>query len=190
MNANLKFQASSSMLAAVIAAGLVVGAAEAAPVKMRTVMHYTMGAWIRPVAVVLRSADEWTRWNDQMVAAEHAVAAELLPAGVDFSREVLLVVAIGECPQLTTFELAEPERAGRTLYFTGRIERTWTQAFSSPCHVVAIDRRFADSIVLDPGIGTLESPFGAVAGRMTLAAAGASIENRTDSWGAVKHLYR
>jgi len=93
-------------------------------------------------------------------------------------------------------------RSGRSLYFTGRIEPSWTQSFSSPAHVVAVDRRFADSIELDPAIGVLEYPFGMPARRAAIGSGGGlALEARLESalpgsradrpsWGALKHHYR
>lgn len=172
-------------IAIALGAALATTDATATPVMMRTILRYSQGAWVCPVAVVVRDSCQWTRWNESMVAAGRAAGIEPVPCGVDWSREVLLVVAIGERNTLTTFELNPPRRSGHRLSFTGRIETSSMASFSSPCHVVAIDRRFADAIELDPAIGTLENPCAllrpAVLTGATIAA---------PSWGAMKHQYR
>jgi len=190
------------LLAGALGAAFAATEAPAAPATMRTVLRFSMSAWVSPAAVVLRSPDEWTRWNNQMAESERAVAPEPLPTGVDWNHEVLLVVALGEFTSFTTFELDPPVKSGHSLYFTGRIEPSWTQTFSSPAHVVAVDRRYADSIELDPAIGVLEDPFGlparrkaaepgeilAVTGRLELA--GPAVPATASSWGALKHRFR
>ena len=174
-----------AFIAVALGAALATTEAIATPVMMRTILRYSQGAWVCPVAVVVRDPLQWTRWNESMVAAGRAAGIEPVPCGIDWSREVLLVVAIGERSSLTTFELNPPQRSGHRLYFTGRIETSSMQTFSSPCHVVAIDRRFADAIELDPAIGTLEDPCGLLVRRTAIASA--SADHR--SWGALKHEY-
>lgn len=175
------------LLMTALGATLAVTEPAAAPVTTRMILHTSLGAWVSPVAVVLRSPEEWTLWNSSMVAAERAVAAEPVPPGIDWNREVVLVVAIGERSTFTTFELLPPRRSGHRLHFTGRIEASWTQSFSAPCHAVALDRRFADGIELDPGIGVLESAFPGV--HATSARRGA-IAAGDRSWGELKNAYR
>jgi hypothetical protein len=177
--------ARQAFLAAALVAAFAATDAGAAPVTMRTVLCYSLGAWVTPAAVVLRNPQEWTLWNESMVAAGRALAAEPVPQGVDWRREILLVVAIGERTTLTTFELEPPRRSGHHLYFTGRIETSCTQSFSSPSHVVALNRRFADSIELDPTIGTLENPCA-----LQRPAVPAGTMADSPSWGAMKHQYR
>lgn len=172
-------------LAVALGAALATTEAIASPVTMRTILRYSQGAWLSPVAVIVHDPWQWTRWNESMVGAERAAGIEPVPSAVDWSREVLLVVAIGERTTLTSFELNPPRRSGHRLYFTGRIETSSMQTFSSPCHVVAIDRRFADAIELDPAIGTLESPCAIL---RLAALAGATAAG--PSWGAMKHQYR
>lgn len=62
----------------------------------RTVENYTMSAWMAPVAMVLHSAAQWEKWNERMAEEGLAVAAEALPANVDWSKEAVLVLALGE----------------------------------------------------------------------------------------------
>jgi hypothetical protein len=178
------------LVAAALGAALAATEAAAAPETMRTILCYSLGAWTSPVAVILRCPQQWTLWNESMVATGRAAGAEPLPCGVDWSREVLLVVAIGECNTLTTFELNPPQRSGHRLYFTGRIEITPTPSFSSPCHVVAIDRRFADALELDPSIGVLEDPCGLLTRHTGIASANMITNAKHHSWGALKHEYR
>ena len=160
-------------------------------IPMRTVLRHVLGSWTSPAAVILGSEDEWKSWNNAMVAAKRAVAPEPLPSGVDWAHEVLLVVALGEQPTIVNFELEPPLRSGRKFSIGGRIEITPIQSYSSPCHVVALNRSHADAIVLDPRLGVLES----------LIESMPSPENRARisnapvlpispvSWGELKHCY-
>jgi len=62
----------------------------------RTVENYTMSAWIAPAVMVLQSKAAWNNWNEQMAAEGLAVAAEAAPANVDWAKESVIVVALGE----------------------------------------------------------------------------------------------
>ena len=170
-------------------------------VPMRKVFQSTDGAWTSPAAVILRSADEWIRWNDRMVADDRAYGAEPLPDGVDWDREIVLVVTLGLRPTITTLELDPPQRFGRGVRITGRIEDLYSSGNSTPCHVIALDRRYADDIELDPSLGTLEPALdpgdpppgghrrGAHAiGRIAPLSQPALPAPRT-TWGAIKHQF-
>lgn len=74
------------------------GAAERAKknASCRTVENYTMSAWIAPAVVVLNSRAAWKNWNEQMAAEGLALAAEAAPENVDWAKESVVVVALGE----------------------------------------------------------------------------------------------
>ena len=160
-------------------------------IPMRTVLRYVQGAWTSRVAVILGSEEEWIRWNHTMVASKRAVAPEPLPSGVDWAQEVLLVVSLGEQPTIVRLELEPPLRSGRKFSISGQVETTPIQAFSAPCHVVALNRSHAKDIVLDPRLGVLE-PY---AGSVPLPGNRARASNEPVqfispvSWGEVKHRY-
>lgn len=129
-------------------------------IPLRTLMDYVDGAWTGRASVVLRSPDEWIRWNKSMVDAGRAYGPEDLPEGVDWNHEAVLVVTLGEQPTVTAVEFDEPRRKGRKVRIHGRIKSTLVQAISTPCRVVAFNRRHADDLELDPVLGTLEDPPG------------------------------
>jgi len=89
------------------------GAAERAKssVPCRTVASYTMSAWMAPVAMVLHSAGAWTAWNEQMAAEGLALAPEALPQDVDWAKESVVVLALGELPDAYRMEVTGARRS-------------------------------------------------------------------------------
>ena len=129
----------------------------ATTIPLRTLMDYVDGAWTGQASIVLRSPDEWVRWNQAMVDAGLAYGAEELPAGVDWHHESVLVVTAGEQATVSVVEMDPPERKGRKVRIHGRIKATLAQGISTPARVVAFERRHADDLELDPTLGQLQN---------------------------------
>jgi len=160
-------------------------------VAMRTVMAYDDGAWTSPVAVVLKSPGDWKSWNHEMVERGMAVGEEPVPAGVDWSKEAVLVVAVGggNVPA-SRVRLQNAHRVG--LHTELEVAASGDGSGSYPCHVVAMDKHLLKYVRLTNGVqcglGEQVSVYEAGA---TLAAANASAPTAiAASWGEVKDAYR
>jgi hypothetical protein len=90
--------------------GGIEGRAKGRAVACRTVATYGMSAWVAPMAVVLTSPEAWSQWNREQVDAGRAVAEEALPMGVDWTKEVVLVLALGEVSEAHSVELTSARR--------------------------------------------------------------------------------
>jgi len=191
MNPMAVVAAAMAMMAVVatspVSAAPSMGAGQA--VATRTVMQYGQGAWTAPAAVVLKSEGAWNAWNAMMVRKGKAVGAEAVPAGVDWKEEVLLVVTLGEnLNQDWSVALAGATSNGLSTQVT--LQLTPGQGGSSPCVVVAMDRRAALSVSLSYAAEA------AAAAQMNMpsnaqtydAPAGAGVVATT--WGAMKDTYR
>src|SRR5258708_18317425 len=65
-------------------------------VGARVVAGYAMSAWAARAAVVLKSEADWNAWAQEQAASRMAIDVEPAPAGVDWKREAVLVVALGD----------------------------------------------------------------------------------------------
>ena len=158
--------------------------------EMRTLMHYTDGAWTAPAAVILKSAQDWNAWNEEMVAAGKAVGKEAMP-NVDWSREAVLVVALGESQNPISVELKNGRRVG--LRTEIELSMNWNEGGSSPCHVVAIDKRLAKNVrLVNAEAAGLSAQVPAYSSRMianqSMGDAPGVVADA--SWGQVKDAYR
>ena len=159
-------------------------------VAMRTVMAYDDGAWTAPVAVVLNSPSDWNAWNKDMVDLGMAVGEESLPTGVDWSREAVIVVALGE-GRGSRVRLAQATRMGlRTELAVAASQDGYG---SYPCHVVAIDRRLTKNLRLS-NAAECGLPSSVPTYRQGSPAAASSIAPAVSavaiSWGEMKDAYR
>ena len=158
-------------------------------VAMRTVLAYDDGAWTSPVAVVLRSAADWTAWNHEMVERGMAVGEEPLPAGIDWSREAVLVVALGG--EGSRVRLQNARRIGLRTELEAVLSHDGGGEY--PCHVVAMDKRLLKDVRLTNaaqcGLPAQVSVYAPAAALATAndAAAPAPV---AASWGEVKDAYR
>lgn len=187
---NPKAVVAAAMMMAVVAAGTASAAHLAGhPVQTRTLMNLYQGAWTSPVAVVLKSANDWTNWNRDMVNRGMAVAAEPDPANVDWSREAVLVVSLGLMPDARlSLDLASANRMGATT----QVELSLANAGgSSPALVLAMDRSLAGSVQLVNGaalgLPTTVPDYTSVA---PLATSGAGSGPVAVTWGELKGAYR
>ena len=156
---------------------------------MRTLMHYADGAWTAPAAVVLKSAQDWTAWNEEMVASGKAVGMEAMP-NVDWSREAVLVVTLGMSQNPVSMELKNGRRVG--LRTEVDLAINWNEGGSSPCHVVAIDKRMAKNVrLVNAEAAGLSAQVPAYSSRMianeTMSKTPAVVADA--SWGEVKDAY-
>ena len=194
-------KALATMAAAValtLACSAGIGQAEGRPaphsaptVAMRTLMAYDDGAWTSPVAVVLKSVADWAAWNHEMVERGMAVGEEPVPAGVDWSKEAVLVVALGggHVPA-SRVRLQNAHRVGVHIEMEVVASRDGSGAY--PCHVVAMDKHLLKYVRLANAAqcGLAEQVAVYQAGA-TLAATNASAPVAiAASWGEVKDAYR
>jgi len=174
--------------ASLAAAAPVVAERAKSSVPCRTVAAYTMSAWMAPAAVVLNSAAAWQAWNDQMVNDDLAVAAEPLPQDVDWSKESVLVLALGEVSDLYHLEMLGARRGLNGTTVSLKVEVG--HGGSSPALVVAMPKSAARRLTLDcayampmPECRTYVEPTLATMG-------GAEPVAVATSWGAMKAEYR
>ena len=158
---------------------------------MRTLMAYDDGAWTLPVAMVLRSAADWTTWNHEMVERGMAIGEELVPAGVDWSKEAVLVVAVGG-GTTSRVRLQNARRVG--LHTELEVVVSYDGFGHYPCHVVTMDKHLLKSVRLTNaaqcGLTEQVPVYQALA---TLASANAATPTGiaiATSWGEVKDAYR
>jgi hypothetical protein len=158
---------------------------------MRTLMCYGEGAWMAPTAVILKSERDWNEWNDAMLEAGRSVSSVKAPAGIDWAKEAVLVVALGQSEQNATLTLKSARRVG--LRTEVELEMTWGAGGTSPCHVVAMDKRLLKNVRLQnaeaAGLASqvqAYTPNAAVAKADGMATPVAVMA----SWGAVKAEYR
>lgn len=162
------------------------------PVDCRTLESYAMSAWLAPAAVVLTSPEAWAAWNAEMVESGNAVAEEALPAGVDWAREVVLVMALGEQNAPYAMELTEATRSLTSTRMSLHVEAG--RGGTSPALVVALPRHAAHNLSLAADYtvaGLPSSPeMYEAAGLAAANASGDAAPVTTASWGAMKAEYR
>ena len=187
--AALAAMALTLMLTASLAAAASGNGAERAnkSAACRTVETYAMSAWMAPVAMVLHSAGQWEKWNEQMADAGMAVAAEALPEGVDWSKECVLVLALGELSEATSLSLTGVTRglSGTRLSLTveaGHGGRT-------PALVLAMPKSAAAHLTLSCNTKGLPECRTYSAASVAGDAIGDPVAVAT-SWGAMKADYR
>ncbi len=153
----------------------------------RTVENYSMSAWVAPVAMVLHSAAQWEKWNERMAEEGLAVAAEAMPAGVDWSKECVLVLALGELPEARHLSLTGVTRglSGTRLNLTVEAGR----GGRAPALVLAMPKSAASRLTL--ASDTMGLPECRTYSEASLAgnAIGEPVAVAT-SWGAMKAEYR
>ena len=158
-------------------------------VAMRTLMAYDDGAWTSPVAVVLKSAADWTTWNHEMVERGMAIGEELVPAGVDWSKEAVLVVAVGG-GTASRVRLQNARRVGLHTELDVVVSEGGSGAY--PCHVVTMDKHVLKYVRLTNAAQCgLTEQVPVYQARATLASANAATPIAiAASWGEVKDAYR
>ena len=196
MNARTWAQAAALTAAMLMTAAPVTNAAPTADLlarkaMMRTLMCYGEGAWMAPAAIILKSEQDWTDWNDAMLEAGRSVSSVMAPAGVDWTKEAVLVVSLGQSEQNASLNLKSVRRIG--LRTEIEMELTWGTGGTSPCHVVALDKRLVKNLKLrNAEAAGLASQVQAY----TPNAAVAQVDATTPtvaiaaSWGEVKDAYR
>ena len=162
-------------------------------VACRTIASYPMAAWVSPMAVVLTSPQAWSQWNREQVEAGRAVAEEAMPAGVDWAKEVVVVLALGE---VSESHWVEAKGARRTL--AGATELSLHvetgRGGNCPALVICLDRNARKNVKLsaDYSLGNVPTEPG------TYDAVGNSLASAGDdegltlvtSWGAIMAEYR
>jgi hypothetical protein len=160
-------------------------------VPTHTVLKYKMGAWTVPTAMVLTSADAWTKWNQDMVAAGKAIAAEPVPAGVDWKTESVLVVTLGCCrANPIGVDLANAERVA--LHTDVELSLAYGEEGAAyPAVAVAMNKQLASSLRLvngaQAGLPTDVSTYSPEPVTSTVSSASTQV---AVSWGEVKGAYR
>ncbi len=162
------------------------------PVDCRTLMNYGMSAWLAPASVVLTSPEAWAAWNREMVEAGHAVAEEPMPAGVDWAREAVVVLAMGE-QHSGSYELhvAGATRSLSSTHMSLHVETG--RGGTSPALVVAMDRNAARRLTLSADYtlaGMPMTPEMYEAPGLSAADASAPAGPVATTWGALKAEYR
>ena len=159
-------------------------------VAMRTLMAYDDGAWTAPVAMILKSPADWISWNKDMVKAGMAIGEEQLPAGVDWTKEAVLVVALGD-RQGARVRLEHASRAGLRTELDVAVSSDGYGEY--PCHVVAMDKRLLKNVLLKNGAsyGLCEQVQSyRPAASLTASGAGSEPQPVAISWGEMKDAYR
>jgi len=158
--------------------------------QMRTLMHYADGAWTSPAAVILKSAKDWNDWNEEMVASGKAVGKEAMP-NVDWTREAVLVVTLGESQSPISMELKNGRRVG--LRTEVELSVNWSDGGSAPCQVVAMDKRLAKNIrLVNAEVAGLSAQVPAYSSRNLANQLNGNAPTAVAeaSWGEVKDAYR
>ena len=156
-------------------------------VATRTVAEYSQGSWLAPATVVLDSKQAWDEWNCAQVANGRAVNAEAAPANVNWKREVLLVVALGE--NLNWWRTVKVKGAIKKGVETMvDIECALNAGGPSPSVVVALPRSHGRTVRLVPNV-TLASDLPMKA-TYVMSSDGPSPMDVVSSWGALKNYYR
>ena len=163
-------------------------------VACRSLASYPMAAWVAPMAVVLTSPEAWSRWNREQVDAGRAVAEEALPQGVDWTREVVVVLALGEVVEPHTVEVKGARRSKNATQLDLHVEMG--RGGRCPALVLALDRGAGRNVKLAAdylvtGMPTEPGTYDVAGASGSLATAGndGGLVLMT-SWGAVKAEYR
>jgi hypothetical protein len=166
------------------------GAAERAKksAACRTVENYTMSAWIAPAVVVVHSAAGWNKWNEQMAADGLALAAEAVPQGVDWAKECVVVVALGELsgPYAVSMKGAKRTLSGVQVM----LEVEAGHGGSSPALVLAMPRSASQNLSLVSDAIALPELRTYPESNLAGDGDGGNPVAAGTSWGAVKAEYR
>lgn len=158
--------------------------------QTRTLMHYADGAWTAPAAVILKSAKDWNDWNEMMVARGMAVGKEAMP-NVDWTREAVLVVTLGESQSPISMDLKNARRVGLRTEID--LALNWNEGGSAPCEVIAMDKRLARNVRLvnaeAAGLSAQVPAYSALANGMQNQSEATPVIAAA-SWGEVKDAYR
>jgi hypothetical protein len=176
-----------------VAAGPRAGMAERSrrAVDCRTLETYSMSAWLAPAAVVLTSPEAWAAWNSEMVESGQAVAEEMLPAGVNWNREAVLVLALGEQGASYRLELMHATRSMSSTEMSLHVATG--QGGSSPALVVALERSAVNNLQLTADYtvdGMPNTPALYSTPALDAMASGTAPVAVATSWGALKVEYR
>jgi hypothetical protein len=159
-------------------------------VACRTIASYPVAAWVSPMAVVLTSPQAWSQWNREQVEAGRAVGEEALPAGVDWTKEVVVVLAMGEVAQNHKVELRGARRNMGSTELNLHVEAG--SGGYAPALVICLEKNARRNVKLAADY-THNMPEPA-----TYDAVGEALASSGDdeglvlmtSWGAVKAEYR
>ncbi len=170
-------------------------------VSCRTLASYPMAAWVAPMAVVVTSPEAWSRWNREQVDAGRAVAEEALPLGVDWTKEVVLVLALGEVAEPHQVVVRGAHRSLNTTRLSLDVETG--RGGRCPALVVALDRS-CRNVTLVPnyslaGVPTQPGTYDAAGSPTSTAGNDGGLTSTAGddgglvlmtSWGAMKAEYR
>jgi hypothetical protein len=163
-------------------------------VACRSLATYPMSAWVAPMAVVLTSPEAWSRWNREQVDAGRAVAEEAMPQGVDWTREVVVVLAMGEVSEPHMVEVKGARRNQNATQLDLHVEMG--RGGRCPALVLALDRGAGRNVKLAAdyllaGVPTEPGTYDATGAAGNVATSGddGGLVVMT-SWGAVKAEYR
>jgi hypothetical protein len=194
----------ATMVAMTLTLAMVAGSVDAAPrggvearakkeVACRTIASYPMAAWVSPMAVVLTSPQAWSQWNREQVEAGRAVAEEALPAGVDWAKEVVIVLALGEVSEMHYVEAKGARRAPQGATELNLHVETG-RGGNCPALVICLDRSAHRNVKLmaDYTLNGVPNPGTYDAVGSSLATSGANDGGLvvTTSWGSIKAEYR
>jgi hypothetical protein len=193
----------ATLVAMTMAMAAVAPTADAAPragmrdltartVNCRAVATYGMSAWVAPMAVVVTSPVAWSQWNAEQVNAGRALAEEALPADVDWAKEVVVVLSVGELSAPLAVELTGAQKKNAQTLLNLRV--LTGQGGNCPALVLALDRANCKNVrlvVSDYELAGVPLAPETYAGTATLASAG-NDDGLTvvTSWGAIKAEYR
>jgi hypothetical protein len=155
-------------------------------VPTRTMAEYGSGSWLAPAAVVLDSKQAWDEWNQAQVASGYAVNVEAAPM-VDWKREVVLVVALGENLNNTLAVKVKGARKNGSQTMVD-VECALNAGGSSPAVVVALPRNQAKNVELVPNMTLGDMPMKAT--YVMSSTGGLSPMATVTTWGALKSDYR
>ena len=153
----------------------------------RTVVNYAMSAWLAPAAMVLHSAGAWTAWNEKMAENGLAVAADALPQGVDWTKESVLVLALGELSEAHHLTLTSATRTLSGTHLSLSVEAG--RGGRTPALVLALPKSAVRRLTLSGDTMGLSEhqtyPEASLAGAVDSEPVAVAT-----SWGAMKAEYR
>ena len=163
-------------------------------VAVRSLVAYPMAAWVTPMAVVLTSPEAWSQWNREQVDAGRAVAEEAMPQGVDWSKEVVVVLALGEVSEQHDVKC---NGARKTLSAVTELslQVETGRGGNCPALVLALERGASRNVKLMAnhllaGVPTEPGTYGMTSGGNLASSADAGGLTVVTSWGAMKAEYR
>jgi len=152
----------------------------------RTVETYSLSAWVVPATVVLHSAGAWKQWNKEMAENGLAVAEEAVPANVDWNKEAVVVVALGELSEARHLKLASSRREANGVHLTVALESG--SGGNAPALVLAMSKNSAQNLVVSCDAVAL--PEVRTYPESQLAGGAGDPSTVLMSWGSLKAEYR